>query len=303
MKTIYGLSKVKKFRKPVVAMGVFDGVHRGHQKILKAAVRKAGQIKGTSIALTFWPHPQRQGLLSSLEHRLRLIGGLGIDISIVINFDKKFAKISAQDFIKEILFRRLGVNYLYIGRNFRFGRGAKGDSRTLKNSSRLYSFKLKAFSVMKAKGKPISSTYIRNLIKEGRLSLAKNLLGRPVSILGTVVRGSFLARALGFPTANIDPHHEVIPASGIYAVEIIFKAKKLNGACYIGTNPTFKSGQQRARHIEAHIFNFKKNIYGEVLEILFIKKLREEKRFASIPDLKKQIQKDIKSSLRLISRH
>jgi riboflavin kinase/FMN adenylyltransferase len=292
MKVIRGINKIRRFRKPVVALGVFDGVHLGHRRILREAVSKAKSIKGASVVLTFWPHPQREESLYSLEHRLRLIGELGIDVCIVINFNKRFAKIPAEDFIKNILAKRIGVRYIYVGKNFRFGRNAQGGVKTLKKASKIYNFRLKVFSVVSINNKPISSTLIRALIKNGDLTGAQKLLGRPVSILGTVIKGISLGRKLGFPTANIDPHHEVIPPHGVYAVKIIFDGKQYRGACYIGFKPTFLN--KKAKTIEVYIFNFERNIYGKSLELQFCKKIRDEKKFKSVQDLTKQIKKDLK---------
>jgi riboflavin kinase/FMN adenylyltransferase len=301
MKVIYGINKIRRFRKPVVALGVFDGVHRGHINILKSAVKKAKAIKGTSVVLTFWPHPQKEQNLYSLEHRLRLIGKLGIGVSIVINFSRKFADMPALDFVKNILFKKVQARYVYVGENFRFGKNAQGNFKTLLALSRIYNFKVKAFAVIKVKNKPISSTYIRALIRKGKLSAAQKLLTRPVSILGTVVRGTSLATKLGFPTANINPHHEVIPPPGIYAVRVVFNDKKFNGACYIGSKPTITN--ETSRNIEVYIFNFNKNIYGKNLEIQFIKKIRSQKKFDSLAKLAAQIKKDILTVQKLFSRH
>ena len=301
MKIIYGINKIRKFRKPVVALGVFDGVHRGHRIILQAAARKAGQIRGTAVALTFWPHPQKEESLYSLEHRLRLIEELGIGVCIVINFNQRFAKITAEDFIKDILVDKLRANYVYVGKNFRFGRGAKGNFKTLSRLSGVHNFKLQTFTVVKINNKPISSTYIRKLIKKGNLGLAQKLLTRRVSILGTVIRGDSLARRLGFPTANINPHHEVTPPQGVYAVKIAFRGRKFNGVCYIGSRPTLRTGGDR--NIEVYIFNFKKDIYGKFLEIQFLKKIRGERKFASLCILTEQVKKDVLIAKRLFSHH
>jgi riboflavin kinase/FMN adenylyltransferase len=301
MKIIHGISQINKFKKPVVALGVFDGVHRGHRIILKAAVKKAREIKGRSLVLTFSPHPQKEESLYSLEHRLRLIAETGIDVCIVVNFSRKFAKISAEQFIKDILVKKIGAQYIYVGRNFRFGKNAGGDSQTLARFAKIYHFKLKLFNVLKINKLPISSTLIRALIKKGNLSTAQKLLSRPVSVLGTVIRGSSLAAKLGFPTANINPHHEVIPPSGVYAVKAIFNKNKYNGVCNIGTRPTFVKGGDR--QVEVYIFNFKKNIYGKYLEIQFMKKIREERKFVSARVLAKQIEKDIETVCRLFSCH
>lgn len=298
MKVIYGINKITKFKKPVVALGVFDGVHRGHRQILKAVVDRARGIRGTGIVVTFWPHPQKEGSIYSLEHRLRLIAAVGIDICIVIKFNRRFSRIPAENFIRNILANKIGARYIYVGRNFRFGQEARGDFRLLEKLSRIYNFKAKAFDIIKINSLPISSTYIRKLITNGKLAAAEKLLSRPVSVLGTVIRGDSLASRLGFPTANIDPHHEILPPSGIYVILAIFNQKKFKGVCYIGTKPTFKTQSAKrkahsAKHVEVHIFNFKKNIYGEYLEIQFVKKIRNDKKFSSQESLACQIKKDI----------
>ncbi|MDD4894434.1 MAG: bifunctional riboflavin kinase/FAD synthetase [Candidatus Omnitrophica bacterium] len=291
MKIIHGINKIRRFKNPVVALGVFDGVHLGHQKILKAAINKARSIKGTSMVVTFWPDPHKEQSIYSLEHRLRLMESLGIDACVVINFNQSFSRIPAESFIKNILVKKIGVKHIYIGRNFRFGRRGEGDFKTLSNLSSLYQFKAKAFDIVKINKQPISSTYIRRLIKQGKLNSAEKLLSRPVSVLGTVIRGASLAAKLGFPTANINPHHEVLPPPGIYAVKIIFNNRILKGVCYIGTKPTFKKQEQI--HIEAHMFNFKKSIYGGYLEVQFIKKIRNDRKFSSLELLARQIKKDV----------
>jgi riboflavin kinase/FMN adenylyltransferase len=305
MKIFYGFNQIKKFKKPVLILGVFDGLHLAHRKILKAAIKKAKTIKGTSIVLTFWPHLQKKELIYSLQHRLNLIKELGIDIAIIINFNANFARLSAEDFVKDILVKRIGIKFIYIGKNFRFGRYAFGDVRLLKKLSSLYNFKVKIFDIMKIKNQPISSTYIRQLIKRGEIQAAQKLLTRPVSVLGTVVKGKSLAGELGFPTANIDPHHEILPPSGVYATKIIFQNKKLNGICYIGPKPTFilkgtKEKRQQDAHIEVHIFNFHQSIYGKDLQIHFIKKIREAKKFATPEDLARQVKKDIIQAKKLL---
>lgn len=297
MQVIYGLKRLKKFRRPVVALGVFDGVHRGHARILKSAVRIARRIKGTSIALTFYPHPQKQESLYSLQHRLRLIGELGLDACIVVDFNKAFSQITAADFVRDILAGKIAAAYICVGKNFRFGRGAAGDSRLLGKLGSACGFKLKAFDVIKKDGRAISSTYIRRLISEGRLKSAQGLLSRPVSVLGEVIKGVSLARRLGFPTANINPHHEVLPPAGVYAVEIIFGRERFKGLCYIGTRPTF--GARKKKQVEVYIFDFKKDIYGKYLEIRFINKIRGERRFADTGALISQIKKDIARALLL----
>jgi riboflavin kinase / FMN adenylyltransferase len=305
MKIIYGINKIKRERKAVVALGVFDGVHRGHSKILKSVVRQARKIKGTSVVLTFWPHPQKEESLYSLNHRLRLFKDLGIDTCIVVDFNSRFALMSAEAFIINVLIDKIGSGYIYIGRDFRFGRDAQGDAGLLSKFARSNKFKVKSFAIIQVNQKPISSTIIRRLIKKGNLAVSEKLLGRRVSVLGSVIKGTGLGRRLGFPTANINPEHEVIPPVGIYAVKIIVCGKNYNGICYIGSRPTIDE-KNKAIQIEVHIFNFHKNIYGKLLEIKFIKLIRLDKKFASLEDLSIQIQKDIilcRKILKLPAKH
>lgn len=292
MKVIHGLHKIKKYVKPVVALGVFDGVHLGHILILKAVCNYAKRIGGNSIVVTFFPHPQQQEILTSLEHRLRLISELGVDVCIVINFDRKFSKITAQDFIKNILVDKIAAKSIYIGNNFRFGFLARGDASLLYRLSKVHNFAVRVFDIICIGRKPVSSTNIRNLIKKGHLRSAKELLGRRVSIFGEVVKGASWGKKLGFPTANINPHHEVIPPSGVYAVKVKFENKIFHGACYIGKKPTFL--RRRVKNsVEVFIFNFKKNIYGKDIEIEFIKRIRPDHKFASKELLAQQIEKDV----------
>ncbi len=300
MKIIYGINGIRKFKRPVVALGVFDGVHLGHRYILRETIKQARAIKGTSIVITFYPHPQGKESLYSLEDRLRLIAELGIDVCAVIKFNRIFSRMSAEDFIKNILVKRVGANFIYIGRNFRFGRGARGNWQLLQRLSSGHNYKVRIFPVIKVNGQPVSSTYIRSLITGGRLAAAQKLLQRPVTVLGSVVKGISLARRLGFPTANIDPHHEILPACGVYAVKVVLNKKTFCGVCNIGRRPTvLKRNSQK--HVEVYIFGFQKNIYGKELEIQFIQKIRDEKKFTSLARLARQIKKDILRSKKILS--
>lgn len=294
MKVIHGIAGLRRFKNPVVALGVFDGVHLAHQRILKRTVAIARKINGTSMVVTFWPHPQKQESLYSLKHRLFLISRIGIDVCIVIKFSAGFAKIPAQVFIKKILIDRIGARYICVGRNFRFGCHAAGTVGLLRKLSRRLGFRLKVFDVIKKNSVPVSSTVIRKLITAGKLTGARNLLRKPVTVLGTVIRGNALARKFGFPTANVNPHHEILPPNGIYAVNIMLKGGQYKGICYIGRRPTFINKKiDKKRHVEVHIFNFKNNLYKEDLEIQFISCIRKERKFNSKEDLIKQVKKDI----------
>lgn len=305
MRIFYGVDNLKKLKNPVVALGVFDGVHRAHIRILRSAVRQAAQIKGQSAVLTFWPHPQKEPSLYSLKHRLNLIAGQGIDTAFVLDLNKGLSEFSADKFVKTILVNKLGVRYVFVGENFRFGKFAHGNAAVLKNLADLYHFKLRAFGIIKINHKPVSSSYIRRLISSGNLKKAAYVLSRPVGILGTVIRGVSLGRQLGFPTANINPHHEILPPPGIYSVKVILNKKVMHGICYIGSRPTFKTKNKsmldKSDSVEVYIFDFSKNIYGKDIEINFVEKIRNEKKFISKEALIKQIEKDISCARRHLS--
>lgn len=291
MQIIRSLRQIKKFKDPVVTLGVFDGVHRGHRRILKAVVRQAKKIHGTSIAFTFSVHPQGKSYLYSLEHRLSLIEECGIAVCIVVNFSSAFSRLCAGDFVKKILVAKIGARYVYVGENFRFGKDARGNVTALKKLAKDYGFKLRVHKLVSKDAQAISSTYIRRLITKGNLKKAEEFLDHPVSVLGRVISGSALARKLGFPTANINPHHEILPPAGVYLAEVLLEKKRFKGICYIGSRPSLE--KSLPKHVEVYIFNFRKDIYGKDLQIYFRKKLRNEKKFASLKDLAVQVKKDI----------
>nr|MBU1328401.1 bifunctional riboflavin kinase/FAD synthetase [Candidatus Omnitrophota bacterium] len=288
---------MKKISYPTaVTIGIFDGVHKGHQVILKKVLEEAKRSRLKSVVITFNPHPVNVlnpsaeiPLLMSLEHRGRLIKKMGVDYFFVERFTKSFSKLSPEGFIKNILIDKLNLKALVTGENFLFGFKEKGDVRLLKRLSKLYNFKLCSITPIKIEGDYVSSTRIRKAIERGDLLLASKLLGRPVTILGTVVKGKRLGRKIGFPTANIDPHHESIPSSGVYSVDV---ALDRDGKLYGGI-----LNISAHKIIEAHIFNFNKDIYGRDIEVIFKKKIRDEKKFKSLEALKRQIQQDILRAL------
>lgn len=308
MRVIQGINNIKgPFKKAVVTVGIFDGVHIGHQFILKKVIHRAKRIKGRSVVVTFNPHPLKilsphmsPALLTSLNHRLNLITRIGIDICLVLDFTKQFCYLSPQNFIKNILIKRIGMREIFVGNNFRFGYKGKGDIELLKGMADKFGFRVNHINVIKSGNRVISSTQIRQLIERGKIKEAACFLGRSVSILGTVVKGSTRGRWIGYPTANIDPHQEAIPPSGVYAVEVKLNRKKFFGILNIGTQPTF-SHPAKKRTVEVHIFNFKEDIYGRELEINFIKKLRSERKFSNKQQLATQIEKDCIKARRLFA--
>ena len=302
MKTIFGPSKLKKpLADTVVVIGVFDGLHQGHRYLIHKAVATAQKLKVKSVCVTFHPHPQGQPYLISLKHRLKLIAGLGIDYCVVIPFNKKFAHRKPESFVEDILVKLFHPVYIFIGKHFRFGYKAGGDVRLLASVGHQYGFKVSPVQELTICGRKASSQRIRMLISSGRLLQAEKILGRRVSVLGTVIKGSHRGRVLGYPTANINPHHEVLPKEGIYAVMVVYKSKEYKGLCYIGRRPTF-SVSEEAKTIEAHLFDFNKNIYGQDLEIQFIHKIRSERKFSSSISLISQIKKDQLVARQLLAR-
>lgn len=303
MDVIYSLSQLKQYPLPAVAIGVFDGLHRAHRRIIRYALKRSRATGGTALVVTFYPHPRGKESIYSLEHRLKLIEELGVDACLVIRFTRNFSLLRAGHFLEKIIIQKIHAESVCVGEDFRFGRNAEGDVSLLRAYSRQGYYRLKVFDVIKARGRAVSSTFIRSLILTGKLSQAKRLLVHPVSVFGRVVRGEGVATRLGFPTANVSPHHEIVPPAGIYAVKIIRKGAVLRGVCYIGRKPTFKRRTGSSLHIEVHIFGFSRDIYGEYLEIQFIKKIRNDKKFSSPQALGLQISRDIAQVKAFFTRH
>ena len=298
MKVAYGINHFKPLnKKPVVALGVFDGLHRGHQRIISRLIKEAKRLKTLSLIITFFPHPEKESSLYSLPHRLKLLEEAGVDLCLVIRFSPVFRRITAPKFLQKILIKKINPAEVIVGKNFTFGKHAQGDWQMLKSYSKKARFKLRVINVLTHKGASISSSYIRTLIKSGRLNRAQELLGRPVTIFGRVDRGCRLARILGYPTANINPDHETLPPFGVYAVKIRVASKLFSGICYIGDRPTVKKAIKKTTdktNIEVHIFDFRNNLYGCKIQIEFIKKIRRQKRFNSTQALARQIKRDIR---------
>ena len=310
MKVYYGVGKInQKFKRPILTIGIFDGVHLGHQSIIRRIVREARRIKGSSIVLTFYPHPYHVlkpsrylPLLISLEHRLKLLEDLGVDICIVQSFTDKFSKIGKQAFIKNILINKIHPLEIFVGKDFNFGKDKSGGIDLLKKQAKVYGYKLRIIPSRSIGKKKISSTLIRSLIRKGDLKKSSGFLGRPVSILGKIVKGSRRGKILGFPTANIDYEHEVLPPGGVYAVRIILDRKNFSGVANIGLRPSFKRRKSQKKSVlEVHIFNFHKRIYGKKAEVVFVKKIRIEKKFKERKNLIRQINKDIIKTKQILS--
>ncbi len=299
-------------QKPLVlALGNFDGIHQGHKRLLDYVVEQAHAVKGQAAVFTFRNHPQ-QALhpqhaaenLQTLEQKLAMFKECGIEICFLQRFNKKFSVYSAEDFVSKILVKRLGIYEICLGYNARFGRGRAGDADLLKTLGKEFGFKVCQMKPVMHAGLPVSSTAVREAVRQGRMERAAGFLGRPWSIVGRVVRGKAKGRGIGFPTANLQLKDYVQPAQGVYAVggRVLAHASKklMPGVLNYGTRPTFE--KKKAAVLEAHFLNFNGRLYGKKIEIFFLKHLRQEKKFDSAEALKKQIRKDIQAAGRIFKK-
>ena len=284
-----------------LTIGNFDGVHIGHQALLHTVVERADNIGGLSMALTFEPHPMRvlsagehPPLITLKEQKAELIARTGIDILVLIPFTREFAAISARDFVEDLLVRRLGMRVMVVGKDYAFGSNREGNLDLLKKWAPELNYDVVVVGWIQAlngiAGR-ISSTRVRELVMDGDMEAAKKLLGRYYQIRGTVATGRNRGgRLLGFPTANIVLQDELSPKLGIYAVTVEHGEETLKGVANIGFSPTF---DDHLFTVEVHILDFKQNIYGDIIKVNFIKRLRDEIKFSSIEALAEQIRLDV----------
>jgi riboflavin kinase/FMN adenylyltransferase len=282
----------------VVTMGNFDGIHFGHQALISSTVEEAKQLGYDSIVLTFEPHPLKvlapdraPRLILSYEDKMALFQSFGVNLVIAQSFDRQFASISADDFVRRFLVERLKVRKLWVGRDLRFGQGRKGNVDDLLRLASENGFEVGVLDPILLEGERISSSRIRQLLEEGRVDEVRPLLGRFHFVSGTVVKGHRRGRELGFPTANISSQTEVMPPDGIYATLFDVRNKQWLSISSIGVNPTFGDGP---RTVESFIFDFDGDIYGESVKLSFVKRIREERKFTIVNDLIGQINEDVK---------
>ena len=285
---------------PVMAIGVFDGVHCGHQRILRRIVRHASRNSGTALLLSFEPHPQKviapgdaPMLLQTPRQRYEMLAGLGVDVLLKLPFTRRLSLLKPEEFARQILVK-MGVREIHVGTNFRFGHRRSGDFATLKRLGQQLGFDVYRTARVHFRGARISSTRIRGLISEGKVALAKRLLGRPYQIKGTVVRGAGKGMEIGFPTANIDSDNELAPATGVYATRVTINGAKYVGATNLGYRPTVYGDSETTPTIETHLLDYEGELYGKVIRLEFCLRLRGEKKYKSLKALKKQISLDIK---------
>ncbi len=301
MKIHTSFESLEGVKNPVVTIGTFDGVHRGHQTILSRLQEIARTVDGESVLLSFFPHPRmvlhpedhRVELLSSPDEKALLLSAAGIDHLMIYPFSHEFSRMSAFDYVRDILVTGLNTHTVVVGYDHRFGRNREGNHDTLIEMGEIFGFRVEEIPAKVIDQNNVSSTKIRQALQSGRITEANEYLGYNYSISGKVSHGDKIGRTLGFPTANIltDYPHKLIPSNGIYAVKVHAGGNSFNGVLNIGVRPTVNSNNRRS--VEVYILNFEKEIYDEKISVELLSYLREEKKFGSIDELKQEIQNDI----------
>jgi riboflavin kinase / FMN adenylyltransferase len=299
-----------KANKPVVTVGIFDGVHLGHKYILKKLNVIATDCGGESVIITLWPHPRKVlnqeaknfGMLTSQKEKIRILEESGIQHLIILPFTREFSRLSGCEFIERILIKGIGIAKLVVGFNHRFGKDREGDFSALKQCADQFGFEIEKLDSFLMGDRNISSSEIRKMLLSGNVEEAAKLLGRDYSFSGQVVGGSQLGSSIGFPTANITPddRDKLIPADGVYAVEALLKEETYPGMMNVGSRPTVNT-DPRKRTIEVHLLDFDDNIYSENIQISFRARIREEQKFEGIAELKTQLEKDREETIRIFS--
>lgn len=300
MRIFHNISETSDLKDTIVTIGTFDGVHLGHQKILKKLVELKNKNGGETLLFTFDPHPRKVlfpeqrdlKLITTTQEKCELLKQFGIDNVLVFPFTIEFSKMSAEDYISNIISETLKTKTLVIGYDHRFGSNREGNIETLKKVSGNYNFDLIEIPAQEINQLNISSTRIRKAIEEGEIEVANSFLGYSFFMSGIVIKGKQLGRTIGYPTANIEllDLDKIKPKTGVYAVNIIIDQIYFRGMLNVGYNPTTDS--DRIQKIEVNIFDFNKDIYGKIIKIEFIKHLRNEVKFANLDELKEQLAKD-----------
>lgn len=309
MRIIEDLERLEKFEKPpMLAIGVFDGVHRGHQKILTGIVERAKMAGCFPAVLSFFPHPQKviasgntPPLLQTFLQRAEIMQEIGIELFFRLPFNREISLFSPQEFVEKIL-SRLGVAEIHVGSNFRFGHRRSGNIDVLEELGKSHGFKVFSTEPIHFRGNRISSTRVRDLLSSGRVSLVKRLLGRPYEIRGMVVRGAERGASLGFPTANLQCENELIPPKGVYITQANVNGKSWIGATNIGIRPTLHGFTKNEPTIETHLLGYSGNLYGKPMKLSFCFRLRDEKKFENVEALTGQIRSDIDAIRRYTGR-
>jgi riboflavin kinase/FMN adenylyltransferase len=297
MRLFHGYDNAEIARPTVLTLGVFDGLHLGHQLVISTIVERARATGSVPTVITFDPHPRAvlhpesaPPLLQTLDQKVEAFGVLGVEQTIVIRFTDEFAHVRAADFLRDVVHERLQAKEVYLGRGFAFGRGREGNIELLRKVSDELGFHADEAPEVRLRGKRISSSRIRAQLAEGRVNLARRMLGRPYGVEGRVVHGSERGHAIGFPTANLRPVNRVIPRGGVYVTATLIEGAWRRSVTNIGTRPTFETGGEPS--VETFVMDWEGDLYGDVVRVRFLHRLRDERRFASIDELKQQIHAD-----------
>lgn len=310
MEVIRDIADFPKLSHAVVTSGTFDGVHVGHQKILRRVLERARQSNGQSVVITYWPHPRlvlfpednELKLLSTIEERIEQLRSFGIDYLLIIPFTKEFSRTSSRSFITDILVRAINTKVLVIGYDHRFGKNREGSFEHLKARSAQYGFEVEEIPRQDVDDIGVSSTKIRRALESGDIETANRYLGRHYTLTSVVEEGNKLGRTIGFPTANLalPPAHKLIPGNGVYAVWAWAEGKRYPAMMNIGLRPTV-DGRQLT--LEVHLLNYSGDLYGQNVTVEFVEQLRKERKFDNVEALKVQLKKDKEATEQLLSQH
>lgn len=297
MKIFHGTENANITRPTVLTLGVFDGLHLGHQEIMRKVVERARAVDAVATAITFDPHPRAvlypdsaPPMLQTLDQRLANLEVLGIEQTIVIPFTREFSGQPAENFLADIIYDRLQAREVYLGKGFAFGKDRGGNIELLRVMSEKLGFIADEVEEVQLRGMRISSSKIRKLLADGYVNLARRLLGRPYGVEGVIIRGNRRGHTIGFPTANLKPQNRVIPKFGVYATATLIDGSWRKSITNIGVRPTFESDADPS--IETYVFDFDGDLYGDVLRVRFLHRIRDERKFNGIDELKAQIEKD-----------
>ena len=298
MRLFHGTDNADIARPTVLTLGVFDGLHLGHQLIMQTVVERAHAVGAVPTVITFEPHPRAvlhpesaPPLLQTFDQKIEALGVLGIEQTIVIRFDKAFARIRAEDFLGDVIVDRLHAREVYLGRGFAFGHNREGNIELLRSVSKDLGFFADEVPEVRLRGKRVSSTRIRELLNQGRVNRARRMLGRPYGVEGRVIRGAERGVKLGFPTANLHPRNRVIPLNGVYVTATLLEGEWRRSVTNIGTRPTFETEAETS--VETHVMNWSGDLYGDVVRVRFLHRLRDETKFSSMEELRSQIERDV----------
>jgi riboflavin kinase/FMN adenylyltransferase len=298
MRLFHGTDNAEIQRPTVLTLGVFDGLHLGHQLVMRTVVERARAIGAVPTVITFDPHPRAvlhpesaPPLLQTLDQKVEGFGVLGIEQTIVVRFTKEFSLVRAEDFLRDVVKERLQAKEVYLGRGFAFGHNREGNIELLRRVSADLGFIADEVPEVRLRGQRVSSSKIRELLSQGKVNLARRMLGRPYGVEGRIEHGSERGHQLGFPTANLHPRNRVIPKNGVYVTGTLIAGQWRRSVTNVGVRPTFESAGEPS--VETFVMNWSGDLYGDVLRVRFLHRLRDEKKFGSLDELKTQINRDV----------